>query len=77
LSAYTRKGTKFDLFVKFIELPFLAEDCLLAQAVERLLWRKLPPNLDASAAIFDPTETLHSCWFIAFMTPTPGSAAAR
>lgn len=77
LSAYTRKGTKLDLFVKFIELPFLAEDCLLQRFYEGPLTRKLTLKLDESAAIYDPTETLHSCWSIAFMTPTPGSAAAR
>jgi len=31
----------------------MAEDCLLAQPIERLLWRKLTPALDEPAAIYD------------------------
>jgi hypothetical protein len=39
------------------ECPLLAEDCLLPGLYGRLLWRKLPLELDESAAIVDPFET--------------------
>jgi hypothetical protein len=36
----------------------LAEGCLLAQPVERLLWKEQTLKIHKSAAIFDPQETL-------------------
>jgi len=36
----------------------MAEDCLPPQLFECLLWRKQTLKLDASAAIYDPTEIL-------------------
>jgi len=37
----------------------VAEGCLLAQPVERLLWRKLPLRNEISASANDPFETLN------------------
>ena len=42
--------------------PLLAEDCLLAQLIGRLLWRKQTLKLSKSATIYDPTETLMSIY---------------
>jgi len=36
----------------------VAENCLLAQPIERLLWRKLPLKLAGPAAIYDPYQSL-------------------
>jgi hypothetical protein len=38
--------------------PLLAEGCLLAQPVERLLWKEQTFKIHKSAAIFDPQRTL-------------------
>ena len=36
----------------------MAEDCILAQPIERLLWRKLTLKLGEAAAIYDPERAL-------------------
>jgi hypothetical protein len=40
------------------ERPLLAGDCLLAQLIEGLLWRKVPLKSYTSAAEFGPRRAL-------------------
>jgi len=50
-------GAKY-LIIDSHESPNLAEDCLLAQPIERLLTRKLPLKSVTPAAEFDPQQSL-------------------
>ena len=53
------KGIALITYYRFIARRlFLAENCLLAQPIERLLWRKLPLKLAGPVAIYDPQRTL-------------------
>jgi len=62
---------------KLLERPLLAEDCLPPGLYECLLTRKLTLRIQKSAAIYDPTETLHILQLVPYPPLTIGFINSR